>query len=150
MTTAETSFGRWIRSNRTLSSANGYCVYDIDYIVHKFRTDEYKRDWQLLMMVEAKTRNSNVSDAQRDSLYILSQLRFSHPFRYYLSQNYFSVQIVYLRDCGFPTGTVSKCGVVHVHGKVVVEFVRQQTSLLLSTLAIQDHCSFQIPFRLYA
>lgn len=72
--TAETSFGRWIRENKNLDSAeNGICIYDIDYIVHKFKT-HYGKTFQLMMLVEVKTRNSSMTDAQRDTLYMLSQL----------------------------------------------------------------------------
>ncbi len=73
MTTAETSFGRWIRNNDQLDSAKGIVVYDIDYIVHRCKT-EYGRDKQLMMFVEVKTRCSQVMDSQRDTLYMASQL----------------------------------------------------------------------------
>lgn len=73
MTTAETSFGRWIRGNKHLKSENGFAVYDIDFLVHKFKTHR-GRDKQMLMIVEVKTRNSNMTDAQRDSMYILNQI----------------------------------------------------------------------------
>lgn len=73
MTSAETSFGRWIRENKHLDSANGIVVYDIDYIVHRYKS-YYGRYKQLMMFVEVKTRNSDMTDEQRDSLYMASQV----------------------------------------------------------------------------
>jgi hypothetical protein len=72
--TAETSFGRWIRDNKRLDSVeHGICVYDIDYVVHKYKT-MHGRSKQLMMLVEVKTRNSKMSDEQRDTMYMLSQI----------------------------------------------------------------------------
>jgi hypothetical protein len=72
-TTTETSFGRWIRGNPSLESRNGLAVYDIDYIVHRFKTFD-GREYQFLMLVEVKTHNSTMPDAQKDTLFILAQL----------------------------------------------------------------------------
>jgi hypothetical protein len=72
--TTESSFGRWIRENEELDSQKQHIViYDMDYIVHKYKT-HHGRSFQLLMIIEVKTRNSDMTDAQRDTLYILSQL----------------------------------------------------------------------------
>jgi len=77
-TTTETSFGRWIRDNPRLDSRDGLVVYDVDYIVHKYKTVErpgkLSREFQLMMLVEVKTRNSDVTEEQRDTLYILNQI----------------------------------------------------------------------------
>jgi hypothetical protein len=72
-TTTETSFGRWIRGNPKLESRNGLAVYDIDYIVHRFKTFE-GREYQFIMLIEVKTHNSTMPDAQKDTLFILAQL----------------------------------------------------------------------------
>ena len=77
-TTTETSFGRWLRSNPRLDSRDGFTAYDIDYVVHKYKTvagnGGTNRDYQLIMLVEVKTKNGTVSESQRDTLYILSQI----------------------------------------------------------------------------
>lgn len=73
MTSAETSFGRWIRGNESLDSSSGIVVYDIDYIVHRYKS-KHGRLKQLMMFVEVKTRNSDMTDEQRDSLYMASQV----------------------------------------------------------------------------
>lgn len=67
-TTVESSFGRWIRNNPNLDSSKGYCIVDQDYWIHKFMIDG-SRKHQLMMWVEIKTMGSELSDAQRDTLY---------------------------------------------------------------------------------
>lgn len=71
--TQETIFGRWIRNNKALDSAKGYCVIDQDYFVHQFKSFE-NRDFQLIMMVEIKTMGMEPTQAQKDTLHILNQL----------------------------------------------------------------------------
>lgn len=72
--TAETSFGRWIRNHPDLdSNTYGLSVMDMDYVIHRFRS-ELGRDFQLLMIVEVKTRGSQMSDAQRDTAHVLNQI----------------------------------------------------------------------------
>jgi len=71
--TAETLFGRWIRSNPDLDSRHGYSVTDQDYWIHKYKTHETRR-FQLLMLVEIKTMGAELSEAQRDTLYQVNQL----------------------------------------------------------------------------
>ena len=74
VSTTETSFGRWVRENPNLDSKKyDICIYDIDYVVHKYRT-YHGRGFQLIMFVEVKTRNSTMTDAQRDTMYIASQI----------------------------------------------------------------------------
>lgn len=73
-TTAETSFGRWIRSNPKLDSRNGLVVYDVDYIVHRYKTNLDGKEFQLVMFVEVKTRNGVMSDPQYDTLWITDQI----------------------------------------------------------------------------
>lgn len=71
--TQETMFGRWIRNNRELDSAKGYCVADQDYWIHRFKTFE-NREFQLLMLVEIKTMSAELTPAQIDTLYMVNQL----------------------------------------------------------------------------
>lgn len=72
-TTAESSFGRWIRNNPNLNSSKGYYVVDQDYWIHKFKTYG-KRSFQCLMLVEIKTMNSVLSPAQKDTLHLVNQV----------------------------------------------------------------------------
>ncbi len=71
--TQETMFGRWIRNNPALESRSGYVVSDIDYTIHKYKT-QYGREFQLMMFVEVKTNGSPVSESQRDTLHAVNQL----------------------------------------------------------------------------
>lgn len=72
--TSETPFGRWIRENPQLDSGLGYSVTDQDYWVHKFKTHEQGREFQLIMGIEIKLRGADLSPAQRDSYYIVDQI----------------------------------------------------------------------------
>lgn len=72
-TTAETSFGRWLRMRKDLDSSIGLCIADADYIVHRFKTATDGREFQCLMLVEVKTRGCEPSNAERDTLSIFSQ-----------------------------------------------------------------------------
>jgi len=78
LTTCETHFGRWIRNNARLDSVDqGLCFYDIDYVVHKYKSFDVngsKKSAELIMLVEVKTRDSTLHQAQRDTLYILNQI----------------------------------------------------------------------------
>lgn len=70
----ESSFSRWLRECPELDSAvAGISVMDTDYIFHQFRT-ELGRVFQCLMIVELKTKNAEMSDAQRDTAGVLTQL----------------------------------------------------------------------------
>ena len=71
--TQETMFGRWIRGNKELDSAKGYCVTDQDYWIHRFKIDG-NRGFQCIMMVEIKTHGAELSDAQRDTLWLIDQI----------------------------------------------------------------------------
>jgi hypothetical protein len=71
--TAETLFGRWIRSNPDLDSRHGYSVTDQDYWIHRFKTFR-GREFQLLMLVEIKTMGAELTDAQKDTLYTVNQV----------------------------------------------------------------------------
>lgn len=70
---AETMFGRWIRSNPELLSRDGYCVVDQDYWIHKFK--EYgNRKFQCIIGVEIKTMGASLTVAQKDTLHLINQL----------------------------------------------------------------------------
>jgi len=70
----ESNFSRWLRECPDLdSNGAGLCVMDTDYIFHRFRT-QLGRAFQCLMIVEVKTQNAEMSDAQRDTAGILNQL----------------------------------------------------------------------------
>jgi len=69
---AETLFGRWIRRNSQLSSGLGFCVIDQDFWIHRFKTYR-NRELQLLMLVEIKTNGAPLTEAQRDTLYVVNQ-----------------------------------------------------------------------------
>ena len=71
--TQETMFGRWIRNNRELDSAKGYCVTDQDYWIHRFKTHG-DRSFQCIMLVEIKTMGAELSAAQNDLLWIIDQI----------------------------------------------------------------------------
>lgn len=72
--TAQTSFSRWISGREDLDSNGvGISVMDMDYVIHRFRT-EIGREFQLMMVVEVKTRDAKMSDAQKDTAHVLNQL----------------------------------------------------------------------------
>jgi hypothetical protein len=62
-----------VRSNPGLDSAKGFTFMDKDIICHRFKTD-HGRSLQYLMMVEVKTRGAQLSDSQRDTIWIIDQL----------------------------------------------------------------------------
>jgi hypothetical protein len=70
---AETAFSRWTRENPELDSAEGTCIIDQDYWVHRFKT-YIGREFQLLMGVEVKTFSAKPTPAQRDTLIALNQV----------------------------------------------------------------------------
>jgi len=75
--TAETDFGRWIRNNKNLDSVYGYVFSDIDlpcsqYIVHRYK-NKYERKLQYLMWIEIKTRGTNLTISQQDTITMISQ-----------------------------------------------------------------------------
>lgn len=76
--TAETAFERWIRNNKALDSRQaGIVRFDLDVLLHKYITHTDKRgrrDIQAMMFIEAKTHWADVSDSQKDTLPLLSQV----------------------------------------------------------------------------
>lgn len=78
VSTRETHFGRWLRNNPDLDSVGqGIVIYDIDYIVHKYRSfliDGKEEFAELIMFVEVKTRYSSLTDEQRDTFLLVNQI----------------------------------------------------------------------------
>lgn len=73
-TTAETGFSRWIRERQDLKSEDGIVCCDIDYIVHKYKgRPQDGRSVQCLMFLEVKTRGSEPTKSQQDTLLLLDQ-----------------------------------------------------------------------------
>jgi hypothetical protein len=70
---AENAFSRWTRENPQLESADGTCIIDQDYWVHRFKT-YFGRRFQLLMGVEVKTFFAKPTMAQKDTLFSLNQV----------------------------------------------------------------------------
>jgi hypothetical protein len=71
--TAETGFSRWVRTREDLHSIrDGVVVSDLDYIVHKYRT-ELGRDFQCFMFIEVKSRKGQPTKSQSDTLLLVDQ-----------------------------------------------------------------------------
>lgn len=76
--TAETDFGRWVRSHPSLESKLGWSVSDIDishesYVIHRYKTGG-SRMVQFMMDVEVGICGKEFTEAQRDTLYIRNQI----------------------------------------------------------------------------
>lgn len=75
--TAETAFERWMRNERALDSRDGIVRFDCDVLLHRYKCCVDKkstRDLQCLMFLEIKTFNAELSEAQRDTLSLMSQV----------------------------------------------------------------------------
>lgn len=75
--TVETAFERWFRNEPQLESSSGLVRFDLDLLLHRYRTDEDKRgnlERQYLMFVEVKTRDGKMAPSQRDTLGTLDQV----------------------------------------------------------------------------
>jgi hypothetical protein len=72
-TTAETGFGRWMRAQPKLDSADGIVRTDTDHTILRYKTD-WGRERQLLMDIEVKEFGSYPNDSQRDLLAMKHQL----------------------------------------------------------------------------
>lgn len=76
--TIETAYERWMRNSPELDSTQaGIVRFDCDVLLHKYKMYEDKkgsRDLQCLMFIEVKTHNADVSEAQRDTFSMLSQV----------------------------------------------------------------------------
>lgn len=76
-TTAETGFSRWLRERGgpggDLRPEDGFVCCDMDYIVHRYKTDRYGRDVQCIMFVEVKTRGGEPTKSQADTLVLIDQ-----------------------------------------------------------------------------
>lgn len=73
-TTAESSFGRWMRNEPQLSSDKGVVRSDVDHIVVRYKTNEYGRELQLMMAVEVKEYGREPDPCQRDILSFFRQI----------------------------------------------------------------------------
>ena len=77
--TQETDLGRLVRTHPELSSALGYVVTDLDWmvteykVIHQYKT-QYGRTFQLMMIVESKIMGAEISDTQRDTLQMRNQI----------------------------------------------------------------------------
>lgn len=68
-------FSEWVRNCRDLDSRTAnISIVDGDWIIHQFATRPNGRYVQNLMYVEEKTRRSDVTKPQRDTLYTFEQI----------------------------------------------------------------------------
>lgn len=77
LTTEESPMERWIRNHRQLDSKNGIVRFDVDILLHRFKTfRDLKgiRDIEFMMFIEVKTFNADLNRSQRDTLGILNQV----------------------------------------------------------------------------
>lgn len=77
MTSEESPMERWVRQHKLLDSRNGIVRFDVDILLHRFKTvTDAKgcRDIEFMMFIEVKTFNASLTDAQRDTLGLLDQL----------------------------------------------------------------------------
>lgn len=117
---AETFFGSWLRNNKRLDSIDGTCVLDSDYWIHRFKTysdpnGKYDRQIQCIMLVEVKTNGCNLSEAQRDTLYMVNQLlrnRSKTPTKNPIYQS--GISIAKVKSTMQDTDVVAWCYGVHV------------------------------------
>jgi RNase P subunit RPR2 len=72
--TAETGFGRWMREQPRLDSSHGIVTCDVDHWVHRYKTNELGREFQLIMLVEVKTHGKDIDASQADTLHFVNQL----------------------------------------------------------------------------
>lgn len=69
----DTPIGRWIRTNCT-NSTSGFVTTDVDYVVHRYRTDIYgegvgTREIQHIMFCEFKTYGAKLNLSQQETLF---------------------------------------------------------------------------------
>jgi hypothetical protein len=110
---AESAFSRWTRENPELDSAEGTCIIDQDYWIHRFKT-YHGREFQLLMGVEVKTFSAKPTDAQKDTLFALNQVmrnRRTTPTK----QNKFQVGTAPLEVFSFMIGRKIRLRTYGVH-----------------------------------
>ena len=72
--TAECGFGRWMRNHPRLDSHSGIVQSDLDFIILRYKTSRWGRDYQLMMMVEVKEHGAEPDDCKRDILGFFNQL----------------------------------------------------------------------------
>jgi len=77
MTSEESPMERWIRKHKTLDSRNGIVRFDIDILLHRFKSvhdAKGRRDIEFMMFIEVKTFSASLTDTQQDTLGLLNQL----------------------------------------------------------------------------
>jgi hypothetical protein len=76
-TSEESPMERWIRKHPTLDSRNGIVRFDIDILLHRYKTvrdSKGCRDIEFMMFIEVKTFSASLTDTQQDTLGLLNQL----------------------------------------------------------------------------
>lgn len=77
LTTEESPMERWIRNHHQLDSKNGIVRFDVDILLHRFKTFQDSkgvRDIEFMMFIEVKTFSADLTRSQRDTLGILNQV----------------------------------------------------------------------------
>lgn len=77
MTSEESPMERWIRRHPTLDSKHGIVRFDIDILLHRYksvRDSKGCRDIEFMMFIEVKTFSASLTDTQQDTLGLLNQL----------------------------------------------------------------------------
>lgn len=69
-----TDFDRWINAEHGIQPCDGFYIFDVDKVIHRFKTRPCGRKVQCMMFLEIKTRNETLSEAQRDSIFMTHQL----------------------------------------------------------------------------
>ena len=77
MTSEESPMERWIRNHETLDSRNGIVRFDVDILLHRFKSisdAKGQRDIEFMMFIEVKTFSASLTDTQQDTLGLLNQI----------------------------------------------------------------------------
>lgn len=76
-TSEESPMERWIRNHPTLDSRNGIVRFDIDILLHRYKSfidAKGRRDIEFMMFIEVKTFSASLTNTQQDTLGLLNQL----------------------------------------------------------------------------
>jgi len=68
---------RWIRNHPLLDSAHGIARFDLDILLHRFKTvldAKGERQIEFMMFIEVKTYGAGLSTSQQDTLSLLNQV----------------------------------------------------------------------------
>ena len=77
LTTEESPMERWIRNHPMLDSKNGIVRFDIDILLHRYKTmgdRKGNRIVEFMMFIEVKTFGAELSMSQQDTLSLLNQV----------------------------------------------------------------------------